>query len=373
MAITIGSIPEDYPSLHDELFFVVVSDNVANVNFKYVFDVRIAGNLISRIKLFPDPSSGKGIFNASNIVRNYWESYFKPNATRTAFSYQGSTNYVEFVIQFGEEFDSTTTTNLASGTYKAYNFYPPVFRDFSSSFYSGYLSKFITNRDPDGITYHGTEKIYISFFQAATGNLALTVNNGSSTVGANVSCGTFTLLDVSPAAINTYLGSSFLTVGENYSVSCGGEMIRIKYVCTKYDPVSIHFLNELGGYDTFSFRLVNKETREMERRSFERKNWELDGSNMRAYDSYNRMHPGGVTFSVKQTAGYRLTSDYVNETDFSWLRELIGSAEVYLEQNGYYFPVMIKNNNWEEKVRIADKMFNLSLDVEVMKVNSQYR
>ncbi len=86
MAITVNSIPEQYASLHDDLWFVATSTNVASSNFKYVFDIYVDAVLVARIKQFPDVISNKGIFNAGNIMRNYAQSYFIPNAATTLFS-----------------------------------------------------------------------------------------------------------------------------------------------------------------------------------------------------------------------------------------------------------------------------------------------
>ena len=67
-------------------------------------------------------------------------------------------------------------------------------------------------------------------------------------------------------------------------------------------------------------------------------------------------------------------SNYLNVTDYNWLRELIQSPEVYFEQGGYYYPIVTMTSNWEEKKRIADKMFNLELDVQIAnKKYSQFR
>jgi len=81
MAITVQSSPSAFSSAHDALYHVVTSSNVANSNFKYVFDLSIGGNLVATIKAFPD-TGGYGIFDASPIVRNYFDSGFNP-ATNT--------------------------------------------------------------------------------------------------------------------------------------------------------------------------------------------------------------------------------------------------------------------------------------------------
>lgn len=357
--ITVNSTPATLSSLHDELYFVVSSDNAAAANFKYVFDVRIGGALVSRVKLFPD-LTGKGIFDASNIVRNYWTSYFKPSTTRTAFAHTSNDIRVNYEIQFGEEVGDTLTSNMTSGNYKAYNFAPAVF---GSNFAQGIIS----NRDKLNITYSGTEKLFTSYFQDASGNVSLSVNGSS---GSAVSCSSFVLLDISPQALSAYLGT---TVSGDYTVTIGSQTLKVKQVCPKFETASLHFLNELGGYDTFSFRLVNKQTRDIERKTFEQKQFALSGSSMVAFDSYRRRNGGNVTFGVKQKVGMKLTSDYLTKTDHDWLRELIASPEVYYEKDGYYYPATIKTSNWEEKLRISDKNFNLTLEIELTNTNSQYR
>ncbi len=98
MAITVNSTPESYASAHDDLWFVATSTNVAQSNFKFVFDVYINSVQVARVKQYPDPTSSKGYFNAGNIVRNYLSSYFKPNSTQTLFSYDGDDIYVNYEI-----------------------------------------------------------------------------------------------------------------------------------------------------------------------------------------------------------------------------------------------------------------------------------
>jgi hypothetical protein len=86
------------------------------------------------------------------------------------------------------------------------------------------------------------------------------------------------------------------------------------------------------------------------------------------------MYEGANVFSVQQGVSFRLQSDFINQIDFTWLNELIGSPEVYLENGGYYYPVAVKTATWDEKIRAADKIFNMNLEVDYgKKINSQYR
>lgn len=516
MAITINSTPESYPSAHDSMYFVVTSDNVLEVNFKYVFDVLINNSIVARIKLFPDPATTKGIFNVAGIIRDYMSNYFKPNTTQTAFSYSSDDISITYQVRFGEEYDATTYTNLASGVYKAYNFVNPIFRDFSTSYYVNFLDKWITTRDKRVMECAMGEKLYISFLRSASstgkqyvinvesgtnlsplptaivpytgtdvqllwsvseaslmdanlklingstvildqftnGSGTLTVSNndsisvvstvfaawgasgslrvyiynqtdgvmvynetltnpsvgaelvtsftaqgvvpvtltvqkylesgandGNSSTGGNVQLSKFALLDVSPGALNTYLGSTVINgstykygVKINYNGASSDELM-VKLTCNpRWTPVSLHFLNKQGGYDTFAFRLVNKREASVERKSYDQMSWQYNSGSMSRYDSYKKINAGNNTFAVNETVSFKLSSDYINQTDYLWLKDLITSPEVYYEQGGYYYPVRIKTTTWEEKIRIADKMFNFELTVEfAQKVNSQYR
>lgn len=377
MAITINSQPESFGSFHDDMWVVATSTNATTTNMKYVFDIRINSVLVARLRVFPDPTTDKGIVNIGNVIRNYWSSYFLPNTTRTLFSYNASGNIVTYTVQVGEDLNGTITTNLANFTASAWNFAPPAFRDWAGTYFVGKLDDWLTNRDRNGLTVYGDEKIFCSYAPSVPNDasLAVTVNNGvSSTTGAGVLFSGLQILDVSPAAVNAYLGSTFITdATQSYTLTISADTIRVTRVCTQYTPYSLHFLNELGGFDTFPFRLVNRQARQFDRKQYEQIGWALSGSVMTRSDANKRLQGGDIQFSTKQDVKYTLTSDYVNETDYNWLRELLASPEVYYERDGYYYPVTITEAGWQEKKRINDKLFNLTINIDIATVNSQYR
>ena len=319
MAITINSTPEAYPSAHDDLYFVVTSDNVTQAGFKYVFDVFINSTLVARIKLFADPVNAKGIFNAGGIVRDYIAGYFKPNPTQTAFSYTGNDLYIDYEVRYGEDYGGVTYTNLASGTYKAFNFVNPIFRNFSTSFYQPKINTWLTGRDVSAADVQVGEKLYAGWMNTAgtTTNLTLTVQkylsggaaDGSPSTGGSVTCSAFVLFDLSPAALNAYLGSEFITastfqygVKVNYGGASSTEF-KVRLACQpRWTPVSLHFLNRLGGYDTFQFRLVNKRSAQVEKKSYDQMEWQYNAGSMSRYDSFKRINAGNNTFTVSFTA-----------------------------------------------------------------------
>ena len=394
MAITINSSPNTYQSFHEDLWFVVSSTNTAQTNFKYVFDVYINGTLVSRVKSFPQPSTGKGIFNAANIVRNYWSSYFKPSAT--AFSYVGSDIRINYVVKYGEEYGGTLYTNLDETDTDAFNYYPNLLN--GAAAYDGqwyettYPSRLLTNRDQLNFTTRRSNgKCFVSLLNTSINtplNWRLDVTRygnltPSTVTGGNVSVTDYAMMDLSPASINAYLGSSFINSNteyyliEFYESGAAQFSARVNIICEpRYTTIPIHFLNSLGGYDTINFSLVNKESRSFERKSFEQIDWQLSGSTMSRTDNFGKFNGGSVQFATAQTITYKLTSDWLNLTEYNWIKELIGSPEVYMEDttNGYYIPVKISTSSWTEKKRYADKVYNLELDIEFgSKAYSQYR
>ena len=402
MAITINSFPGNYSTMHAPLWFVVSSTNTSQTNFKYVFDIYIAGNLVARIKQFPQPVSSKGIFNAAPIVRNYWNSYFKPSISPfTAVSYTGSDIYIEYEVKFGEEYNGVTYTNLEEQSKFAYNYVQDYLYNTSSNliltptaYDTNYAGFYLTNRDKAQVQFPysllTSNTLFTSFLSDAENtsknlSLDIVVFNGSTSTtytGATSSWKDFALLDISPRALNAYIGSTIIDATTKYydvRAKIAGvqvDTMRVTLSCTQYDVIPLHFLNSVGGYETFHFSLVNRQTRAIEKKSFQRLQYEYESATtaMDMVDAYGRLYGGTIPFSTQQKVTYKLTSDWVNFTDYNWLKEMISSPEVYLERNNQFMPINITTTNWTEKKRFADKTFNLELDIDLgLQINSQFR
>jgi hypothetical protein len=393
MAITINNTPNSYQSFHEDLWFVVSSDNTAQTSFKYVFDVYINSVLVARIKSFPQPDSDKGIFNAATIVRNYWSSYFQPATSQTAFNYNGSGNSVEFTIQFGEEYAGTLYSNLDDTTAIAYNYYPEVMNGkdaFDGTWYdTNYAPNALTKRDLTQLkTDQSGHRLFITVQNPSEGvvydwKLNVTRSNGNDTTGGTfVAVSGITLIDVSPQGINNYLGGTFISSAtDSYSVELdedtGGVVatLNVSKICQpRHTHIPLHFLNSVGGYDTMMFTLVNRESRNIERKSFDQIDWQYRSSDMYRYNQYNVFNGGAVQFNTQHTITYKLISDWLTLTDYTWIRDLIASPEVYMENNGTFIPVKITTSQWTQKKQYVDKVYNLELDIEFgSKEFSQYR
>jgi hypothetical protein len=404
MAITINSVPATYPSMHDDLWFVSSSTNVGVTNFKFVYDIYINGSQVSRNKVFPAPSAegSYGVFNAAPMVRAYVTNYFEPSGT-TVLMASNDKIKVDYQVRVGEEVSGAVVSNLASGSYSAYNYYPPLFGDIFtengevplvlSNYYDNllienYTDDWLSDRDQNDITIEYGDQFYITFLKITSGSYKLWVQptNEDGTVGTAVSgditmTGQFNFFNFQVAAINAFAGSEIITqstYGYNVYISLGAATTRVlkfRQVCNpKYRQYNLHFLNRLGGYDTMAFRLVNKRKSEFQRSSYRRNPYQLSNGAMTNIDAYNKYNETTFNFAIQHTDYYNLTSDWVNDQDYAWLAQLVASPIVYMEVQGAFFPITIRNNNYQYKYQISDGLFNFDLEVEVGKyLNSQFR
>jgi hypothetical protein len=57
--------------------------------------------------------------------------------------------------------------------------------------------------------------------------------------------------------------------------------------------------------------------------------------------------------------------DYPTDGEYQWLSELILSPQIYAELDGDYYPVTIKNTNFEYNQNIVDGLKTLNVEIEL--------
>ena len=382
MAITIQSGPASYTSAHDSLWHIVSSSNYSQSSFKYVFDVQIGGITVATLKNFAD-SGNYGILDTGPIIRNYLGSGFNPSGN-SLLHYAGSFLFVDYTLSLGEEYGGKTYTGLNSTTAKGWNYSLNPFRTSIST----YANKFLTTRDRTAGEVISGEKFYITYFNANLSAVTATIqkinedgsNNGSSSTGATLSSLSSLLLDLSPTSINTYLGTTFINGSTyGYKVTIGSDTMIIKQVCApRFTPVNLVFQNQFGGYDTLSFRLLSRQQKNFKRTTYQTADYQRSGTSM-AYKTSSGVHYGGVQALATQIDwSYLVTSDYMSAIDYALGSELLASNEVYLHiinaEGSDYYPIIMKDTNWQEKNSSSYKIFNYQLQFDLgQKQFSQFR
>jgi hypothetical protein len=382
MAITIASVPPSYSSAHDALWHVVTSDNATLTNFKYVFDILVNGSRIATTKVYPT-DAGVGIIDVAPFVRNYFSSGFNDDGAGFV-RYADGFLHVDYQIRYGEEYDGTLESNLTSGNYKGWNFSLDPFRTPMTT----YANKFLTSRDRTQAEVVSGETFLITYFNSdLASSLTATIqnlnedgtNNGSASTGSNFQPTAVhgIILDLSPTGVNAYLGTTKVTASTYaYRVSIGSDSIVITQTCApRFTPVQIIFQNQYGGYDQMAFRLLSRQSRNMERKTYTKGNYELSASNTMAFkDSSNIMFGGQRAFATSVDYSYSVISDYLSVQDYNLGAELLASNEVYFAFGGNYYPIVFTGTTWQEKNNNSDKMFNYELSFNLgIRQFSQYK
>jgi hypothetical protein len=377
MAITLISAPSGEPSVQDSLYHTVSSTNSAQPDFKYVFDIFVNGVQQVRVKQFAEPSTSKGYFDAGPIVRNtFTYAWFDPtNATDHVYLNQPSPSgeiSQLYQIRVGEDFSGVTTVNMASGEVRAYNWTPPAFKrkTFDSTIK---LNKFYTNR-PTGAKIGLGQKLLIPFKTNASLTLKVDAYGLDSTLintytdASGYTNNGYVQLDIGSAAINSRFGSSIINSNvKYYDVYFNTfDKYRVVLQCNpKYTPSNLYFLNRWGMFDTVTFDLVSRLTSDIERKTFTKKDYRFTDTGVTYYDANDVYHETKTNYTNKETLSLRLTMDAPTDAEWQWLVELLTSPLVYFEQDGYFYPVTLKNTTYEYSKYVNNRLRPFEVDIDI--------
>lgn len=394
MAITNLDNPSNYSPVHDDLWHVAESDNKDAVDFKYVFDLYIGNRQLLRAKIYPNPETGLGYFNASNVISNEMIfDWFTPDQKVVMRSLNDSGEYaLNYNIRMGEDVSGITTLNMESGTVAVLNSCAPLFRRrVRNRFEPGTSNKYITNRVKSAKTMYG-EAFYVGMMGINNAyNLQVKTYNSSGTLlTTNTISITYSTLgvyqlDISPDALSISIGTDVFSACSYYEVnirntsnSTTADTFRLYMTCApKYDVVNLHFMNNMGVFDTARFGCVSRLTMDAQRKTFQKPDYRLgnyvtwweDEINPTTFNTSRKYYETKVNFGSQYQWSYHLTMDFPTDEDYEWLAELIQSPIVYAEFTidnvKEYYPVSIKATNYEYSKHINNRLRAFEIDIDM--------
>lgn len=384
MSIVINTNPSGKPSVHDNLWHVVSSDNSGMTDFKYVFDIFINGIQKIRVKQFPEPGNGRGYFDAGPTVRNEMSyNWFEPVDNNVLVSQPDMNGQIGviYAVQVGEDYSGVTTLNMASGEVSGYNWAPPMFKRRVVSL-SDRLNKWITNRPLTGYsrrdftTTDRGENLFIGFYTDQS-SLTMhvesfkednTVKDTAAPINIPVTGPGFMQMNIGPNGILSGVFGGY-TLEEDvryYEVWFNSyDKFRIYLTCNpKYTCVPVHFLNRWGMWDTQRFDLASRLSMDIERKGFGKRDYEFNGNSVDYISSANRYYEGKVNYSNKSVWSYKLNADGMTDTEYEWMADLMQSPQILLEIDSYFYPATIKKNNYDYNKFVNDKLKALEIEFE---------
>lgn len=367
--ITQLAYPSGEPTVQDALWHVFNTNVTGQTDFKYVFDLYVGGVQQTRVKLFPEPSNGKGYFDAAPVIRNtFTYEWLIPSETFLMCEPNVSGQIAQtYQYRIGEDYSGTTTLNLASGNITAYNWNAPLFKRRQSDL-TAKQNKFMSNR-PNTINASLGDNIFIGVYDSAFACdiKAYDQNNSlSSWQSLTLSNTKFAQLNIGSKAINNYFSNSNINSSiKYYDVISATDSVRIYLDCNgRYESYNLHFLNDWGMFDTAKFGLVSKLSMDIERKGFEKRDYSF-GSNAVTYYSNSKYNESKVNYQNKKDFTYKLTMDAPTDAEYEWLAELVASPQIYFEKDGYYYPVTIKATNYEFSKYVNNRLRVFEVEIEM--------
>jgi hypothetical protein len=134
--------------------------------------------------------------------------------------------------------------------------------------------------------------------------------------------------------------------------------------CHRYDTHRLHWLNKLGGWDSFTFTLVSTNSTKVKTSEYQRERGEWN--NTGTVWQYTRYHGEQMAFNKYATDTTVLNSDWIHESVQQWLvRDLYESPKVYLESTpGVFEPVKVTNEDFSLKQRRVDGLIRETVNLE---------
>lgn len=127
----------------------------------------------------------------------------------------------------------------------------------------------------------------------------------------------------------------------------------------KYTPVRLAWVNSRGGWDYFNFIKKNEITDTIERKQYKQTRWR---STSPFYYSSDRVLTDRETIV---TQSLQVTSDWLQENEYVFLRSLLVSNQVHIVQDdGTFIPASIEDTSFLERRERNGKLYNLQLQVK---------
>jgi len=403
--ITQHTTPQLFTPVVNPVLFTFDSSNKAQAGFRYVIRVRVGNETTYREWLIPPTPTGNGgglcKFDASRYLSSLLHTDFSTGFTANPATPNGITR---FRVSCGESYGGGVSGDMVTGDRLwAFN---GAFRypEFISYDYENYLlavpvglnplpkllTVFPNTRDvangEDAFLYglvnasftahwlrvrtYNSSNTLLGDFKVRLASQAATIVTGTRmprmAAGWNmndlasgevtVTTGALPILDTSVAYyLVQVINSSNAAVSQEYRYNVVNRNCLYPY------PVRLHFLNTLGGFDSFTFDLANKYNRGIESKTFKRDAGQWSGNNY-VFDTEDVQR---ANYSTREKTTYRLISNYITDTEYAALGDLFGSGAVYMDDGTNVTFCRVVDSNYEQRYKQSNGLINLELTVEL--------
>jgi hypothetical protein len=371
MAYTIEQQPGEYSPAFNPLTFVVRESNNAITgqdNFRYVCEVEVGGTVQAKLKapIRYGSTQNEAVFDITEILASYVGNDFEA-PSGTAITKQP--RIAQWRAKFGYEYGSGVVTEATGVVNSAYKFSwdacLPI-AEYNAFQVADYLTasggtagaKFLTDirpRSVQALEQHSLTALYgtdtankvVEFKAYSSGGTLLETITKSHTYTDYTS--RLLAIDCTFTGVGFTVNPAYYTV-QTYPSGYAGkasEAIRFNLweECSKYDPVTLHFLNTLGGFDSYTFRKRTIRSLQGERKTFEQDSFRYTTG---AYN-YSNKRGGVVNYNTTLTEQWVLNTDWLTDEQVEFIEQLLFSPVVYMGSFSALEKVTLNASDFERK------------------------
>lgn len=394
MSVTVHQSPEEVTPAYNDMNILATFSNYASANFKGIAVVKNgAGTEIARLKSPVLYSEQKVVFNISRILESYISYSFTRPVVVTLV--QDGVLY-EWEVEIGEEYGTPAsgTFNIQSASGWASNqvFTGREFDDYDKNTwlsYNGNDAQFLSNRrvkpiadgqddflsfliKPSPLTWFAE---YVEFKSYTAGGTLLSTtsfNVPGGSIGEIYQCiipSGFNVNDVDGSelyagaqpAIHPSAAYYTIQVFDNSAVAAT-ELYRYNITewCSEYDLKHLWYLNRHGAMESQGFYLKREDAWTVERGMMKQQTRELLTSTR--YGENTEKH-AFKAFDTRSRQRVSLYTDWLTDAEAEYLKELVTSPVVFFEDDGYFIPVNIENQEYIQQNTTDNDTFFLKVDI----------
>jgi hypothetical protein len=376
MAVTIHQEPLAYNQTDNPLVFVFSSNQTAQANFSYIVETYVNGGLFSTDRVFPQ-SGINSSFDVSPILKWAVSAItLEPIAPST-----NAQNYASYYIIVRENYGEppTNQANATSSTRKAWKSkldFPEwtVIASTNYVFTAATGSKWLSNTPVyylrQGETLQGTHIVnsaagtferVLRFFNAAGGAVGSAVIITPTTFDIMKFNLSYDYLEAQ--CTGTFADVVRVTVWLSESALASETLtILIDRTCG-YETTRLHWLNKLGGIDSFTFKRLARENKTVERESYKTQQGRLTGATY----SFDTFYTGQNDYQTKSQRTIKATSGWVSTEIANWVNdELFDSPLIWMEVIGgktQYQRVSILGKSIQYAKQYTDTVVQMEVDI----------
>ena len=372
MAVTIEQSPStDFVLSGNPIIWVFSSNQTGQVNFSYYVEVYVDGVLNSSHQVFPE-SGIYGKFDASQIAESELTAPTIPTDINGV-----DAGFARVNVKVYERYGTTPTLQASSTSNAKTVIKGKLFTntwinsDINEYFIDDDGKKFLTNC-PEFKLRSSEDLFLYSIVDSYTSNVTVHLNykdvdgvslNTESIVNTgyrlNAYSLSYSILDGYYSLVNVSTVEVYIEDVDNII----SETIIINIdKCYKPDTTRLHFLNQLGGVDAFTFDAVSKRSMSTQTNSFLTTQGGFDGA---AY-TYSTTNSQTGNYQVTSNTKLMLESNWINEDIMQWLNDnLFTSPYILMETANGLQRVANTSASVKYKKNRNDMAFNVVIELDL--------